>query len=181
MNALGMLEVLSIPQGIEAGDAMLKAAQVELITAQTVCAGKFIVIVGGEVAAVKESVEAGTVCAQDTLVDSIVIPHVHPDVFTAINACSDIGNVGAIGILETFSLAAAVMAADASVKAADVRLIEVRLGRGMGGKSFVLLTGEVAAVEAAVKAGESPDEVQGLMSKSVVIPSPHPDIINAIV
>lgn len=181
MNALGMIEVLSIPRGIEASDAMLKAAQVKLVAAQTVCAGKFICIVEGDVAAVKESVEAGEQSAQDALVDSVMIPRVHPNVFTAINACSDLDGVGAVGVMETYSLAAAVFAADASVKAADVTLIEVRLGRGMGGKSFVLMTGEVAAVQAAVKAGESPDEVQGLMSKSVVIPSPHPDLINAII
>lgn len=181
MNALGMVEILNIPKGMEAGDAMLKAANVRLVAAQTVCAGKFICIVEGEVAAVRESLEAGVLCAQDSLVDSVLIPNIHPNVLTAINACSELGQVGALGIMETYSLAAAVMAADVCVKTADITLIEVRLGRGMGGKSFVLMTGEVAAVEAAIKAGESPDEVQGLMSKSVVIPSPHPDIINAVI
>jgi microcompartment protein CcmL/EutN len=74
----------------------------------------------------------------------------------------------------------AVIAADACVKAAEVQLIEVRLGRGMGGKSFVLLTGDVAAVEAAVRAAESLEEAEGMMSKSVVIPSPHPDLIKSL-
>ena len=82
--------------------------------------------------------------------------------------------------METYSLCAAVVAADAAVKAAEVDLIEVRLGRGLGGKSFIVLTGEVAAVRASIDAGEAPDEVQGLMSRSVVIPSPHPDIIKSL-
>ena len=56
MNALGMIEVQSIPLGVNAGDAMLKAATVQLVTAQPVCAGKYIVIVTGEVSAVSESV-----------------------------------------------------------------------------------------------------------------------------
>ena len=38
MNALGMIETNSIPLGIDAGDAMLKAASVELVAAQPVCA-----------------------------------------------------------------------------------------------------------------------------------------------
>ena len=59
MNALGMIEVQSIPLGVNAGDAMLKAATVQLVTAQPVCAGKYIVIVTGEVSAVSESVAAG--------------------------------------------------------------------------------------------------------------------------
>lgn len=176
-----MIEVLSIPIGIEASDALLKTAAVDLVSAQTVCAGKFICIVSGEVAAVRESVEAGAKTAGDSLIHSIVIPSIHQNVISAINACSPVGEAGALGILETYSLSAAVIAADACVKAADVNLLEVRLGRGMGGKSFILLTGGVAAVEAAVKAGENLEEVGGMMSKSVVIPSPHPDLIKSLI
>lgn len=181
MNALGIVETISIPKGIEAGDAMMKAASVNLMVAQTACAGKFIDVISGEVSAVRESVEAGVAAAGEMLVDSIVIPNVHEGVLSAINACGEIGKVEALGVLETFSLASAVIAGDACVKAADVQLIEIRLGRGLGGKSFIILTGNVAAVTAAVKAGESMDEVQGLMGESVVIPSPHPAIIDSIV
>ena len=70
MNALGMIEVQSIPLGVNAGDAMLKAATVQLVTAQPVCAGKYIVIVTGEVSAVSESVAAGKAEAGQRLIDS---------------------------------------------------------------------------------------------------------------
>ena len=180
MNALGMIETNSIPVGINAGDAMLKAATVELITAQPVCAGKFIVLVTGEVAAVKESVEAGREVAGQRLVDSVVISSVHPQVPRAINACNDIGQVTSVGVMEAFSLCAAVVVADAAVKAAAVDLIDIRLGRGLGGKSFITLTGEVAAVRAAVAAGEAIPEAKGMLSESVVIPSPHADIVNSL-
>ena len=180
MNALGMIELNSIPKGIEACDAMLKAAEVELTTAQAVCAGKYIAIVAGEVAAVKSSVEAGVQMAADKLVDSIVIPNVDDQVLAAVCACTEIDNMDAVGIMETFSLAAAVIAADAAVKAADVDLIEVRLGRGLGGKSFIILTGDVAACRAAVEAAASMEEVSGLLNESVVIPSPHEDLIQTL-
>ncbi len=181
MNALAMLELMSVPKGIESADAMLKAASVRLVTAQAVCAGKYIAIVTGDVAAVKESLEAGKECAGSALVDSISISNIHEDVISAINACSEIGEVGAIGVSETYSLSSAVLIADAMVKAADIKLIEVRLGRGLGGKSFVLMTGEVAAVKSAIEAGESIEEVQGMVAKGVIIPSPHPELIKAIV
>ncbi len=180
MYALGMVESISIPAGIEAGDAMLKAAEVDLVLAQVVCAGKYIVCVSGEVAAVRHAVEAGTVVAANCLVDSFVIPNVHEKVIAAMNAASVIEEVAAIGIIETFSLSAAVQVADHAVKAAEVELIEVRLGRGMGGKSFVLLTGEVAAVRAAVQAAQAHEELAGMLARSVVIPSPHPDLIQAL-
>jgi microcompartment protein CcmL/EutN len=180
MYALGMIESNSIPAGIEGGDAMLKAAEVSLSTAQVVCAGKYIVVVSGDVAAVRHSVQAGIETLHTTLVDSFVIPNVHEKVVAAISAASFIEKPAALGIIETFSLAAAVQCADTAVKAAEVELIEVRLGRGMGGKSFVLLTGEVAAVRAATAAAEEKEEIAGMLARVVVIPSPHPDLINAL-
>ena len=180
MNALGMIETNSIPVGVNAGDAMLKAAAVKLIAAQPVCAGKYIVIVTGEVAAVKESVDAGKETAGQRLVDSMVISHVHPQVPKAINACNEIGKVAAVGVMEAFSLCSAVVVADAAVKAADVQLMDIRLGRGLGGKSFITMTGEVAAVRAAVSAGEKMPEARGMLSESVVIPSPHPEMIKSL-
>ena len=180
MNALGMVEIQSIPAGMEAADFMLKAASVELITAQVVCAGKYIVLVTGEVSAVKSSVQAGAEAAGNLLINQIVISGIHPQVPRAINACTEIREAGAIGIMESFSLCTAVIAADAAVKAAEVDLIEVRLGRGMGGKSFIALTGTVSAVRSAIEAGTAVEEAQGLMSKSVVIPSPHPDLLKSL-
>ena len=178
MNALGMIEVQSIPLGVNAGDAMLKAATVQLVTAQPVCAGKYIVIVTGEVSAVSESVAAGKAEAGQRLIDSMVISHVHEQVPRAINACNEIGEVAAIGVMEAYSLCAAVVAADAAVKAADIHLMDGRLGRG--GKSFITMTGDVAAVRAAIHAAEGKPEVKGLLSESVVIPHPHPDIVKSL-
>ncbi len=180
MYALGMVEVLSIPMGVLAGDAMLKAAQVTLVSAQAVCAGKYVVLISGEVAAVKASVEAGVNAAENTLVDSLVIPNIDARVIAAISGVSEIEYVQAVGVMESFSLTAAILAADAAVKAAEVELLEVRLGRGMGGKSFVVLSGEVAAAEAAVAAAINSESTEGMLSRSVVIPSPHSDIISAL-
>lgn len=180
-NALGMLETNCIPKGIEAGDAMLKAADVALATAQTACAGKYIIIVFGDVAAVKSSVQAGIETANETLVDSVVIPNVDPQVIRAISACTEIGHYEALGIIETFSLVSAIQCADTAVKAADISLIEIRLGRGLGGKSFVTLTGDVAATRFAVDTAKGLDETAGMVSRTVVIPSPHPDLIKALI
>ena len=180
MYAIGVVETLSIPLGILAGDQMLKSADVRLIAAQTVCAGKYIVVVSGEVAAVQAAVSAGIEAAAHGLVDSLVIPNVDERVIRAMSGACEIGAVQAVGVVETFSLACAIQVADAAVKTADVEIIEVRLGRGLGGKSFVVVTGEVAAVHAAVKAGEHADNTEGLVVSSVVIPAPHMDMVRAL-
>ena len=180
MYAIGVVETLSIPLGILAGDQMLKTAAVSLVSAQTVCAGKYIVVVSGEVAAVNSAVFAGVESAAHGLVDSLIIPNVDLRVIRAMSGACDVENVQAVGVVETFSLACAIQVADAAVKAANVEIIEVRLGRGLGGKSFVILTGEVAAVNAAVSAGEHAENTEGLVVSSVVIPSPHKDMIHAL-
>jgi microcompartment protein CcmL/EutN len=61
MNAVGLIELNSIASGFEVTDAMLKAADVELIVSRTICSGKYMVIVGGEVAAVRSAVDSGMV------------------------------------------------------------------------------------------------------------------------
>ena len=77
-------------------------------------------------------------------------------------------------------MTASVYAADAAAKAADVQLLDVRLGTGIGGKSFVVLTGEVAAVSEAVSCGISTPNAEGMVVSSVVIPGPHPELLDAL-
>lgn len=180
MTAIGVVEANSIPLGVLAGDAMVKTAAVELVAAQTVCAGKYIVMVSGEVAAVRAAVAAGVESAASALVDSLVIPNVDERVLVALSGASAVETAQAVGVVETFSLASTISAADTVVKTAEVELIEVRLGRGMGGKSFLVFTGEVAAVEAASKAVEANEASRGLIGSSVVIPSPHMDMVRAL-
>jgi len=175
--AIGMVEFKSIAQGITAADAMLKAAEVQLLQASPVCPGKYVVIVGGEVAAVQSSVSTGINAASAVVVDSLVIPNVHEDLFPALSATTQVERIDALGIIETFSIASGIVAADLAAKAANVKLIEVRIGRGLGGKAFVLLTGEVSAVRAAVDAGARYAIQAGQLVDCQVIPSPHPDLI----
>ncbi len=180
MTAVGVVESNSIPLGVLAGDAMVKTAQVELTAAQTACAGKYIVVVSGEVAAVEAAVAAGEEAAGAALIDSLVIPNVDERVVQAMAGATPVEDASALGLIETFSLASTISAADTAVKTAQVELVEVRLGRGMGGKSFVIFTGQVSAVEAAAKAVEASEGSKGLIGSSVVIPSPHGEIVKAL-
>ena len=180
MTAIGVVESNSIPLGVLAGDAMVKTAAVDLVTAQTACAGKYIVMVSGDVAAVRASVAAGVEGAGAALVDSLIIPNVDERVILAMSGAPTVDAAQAVGVIETFSLASTIGAADIAVKTAEVELIEVRLGRGMGGKSFLVFTGEVAAVEAAAKAIAANEGSKGLIGSSVVIPSPHMDMVKAL-
>lgn len=180
MEAIGILESSSIAKGVEAADAVLKAAETTLLYAKPVCPGKYTVLFYGDVASVTASLAAGERVLEAALIDSVVIARVHPQVIEAINLATVPEGVNAVGVMEFFSVTGAVYAADAAAKAADVTLIDVRLGVGIGGKSFAVLTGEVAAVEEAVRCGMAEGQAKGLAVGSVVIPSPRREIFDAL-
>jgi len=172
LHAIGLVEFNSIARGIEAADAMVKTAMVDLVIANPVCPGKYIVLVSGDVAAVQSAVKAGVNTAGQSVVDEFMLPNVHPSVFPAITATSEVAEVQALGVIEAFTVASLIVAADTCAKAAEVELIEIRLGSGIGGKSFVTLTGDVAAVKAAIEAGSEKVAESGLLVEKVVIASP---------
>ena len=118
MESIGFLELNSIAKGIEAADIILKTADTALIFAKAVCPGKYNILFSGEVAAVQASMDAGVRLGGGAVVDSVVIPRVHPQVIQAVNQATVPGSVNAVGIMEFFSIASAVLAADAAAKAA---------------------------------------------------------------
>jgi microcompartment protein CcmL/EutN len=170
-KAIGMVEFTSIARGIYAADQMVKATDVEIVTAGSSCPGKYIAIIHGDVAAVQDSVSVGERLAGEFLVDSIVIPNVSPAVFPAIAGTTMPDRIQALGIMESFSLATMIIAADAILKAAELQAIELRLGNGLGGKAYFTFTGDVAAVETGVEAGKAITKEKGLLVNAEVIPS----------
>lgn len=83
--------------------------------------------------------------------------------------------MAAIGLLETQGLTDAVEALDAMCKSARVDLVEMK--RVGGGLVTIVVSGEVAAVQAAVDAGvEVVRRCQGTLFCAYVIPNPHPDL-----
>ena len=176
-NAIGLIELNSIARGYQVGDTMLKAAAVEILFNRTICPGKFMVMVGGDVAAVEAAINAGLEVGGETIVDDLLLPNVHPDVFPAISGTRVIETTAALGILETFSVVTIIQAADAAVKAANIQLIEIHLAMAIGGKGYMTLTGDVAAVTAALDAAADYIRDKGLLVDKVVIPQPRPEIL----
>lgn len=180
IRAIGLLELNSIAKGIEAADYMIKAAEVELLQAKTICPGKYIVLISGDVAAVKASVEAGNNIGKEFVIDQLVIPNVHPQLIAAINGTAHVNQLYSLGVLEFFGIATAVIAADTAVKTAAVELIDVRLGLAIGGKAYITLTGDVSAVTAAVEAGSLVAMNTGMLVNKVVIANPRKELLEML-
>ena len=180
-DSIGLIELTSIAAGFQAADAMLKAAGVDLLLSRSICSGKYMVMVRGDVSAVQAAVSAGVSAAHFSVIDSFVIPNLHEAVFPAIAGSSKVETLEALGIVESFSVASLIEGADAAVKAANVQLIEIRLAMALGGKAFVTLTGNVAAVQSAVDAAAQMVGQKGMLVNKVVIPSPRPELLNEMI
>jgi microcompartment protein CcmL/EutN len=179
-KAIGMVEYQTVSTGVVAADTMVKTSDVEIIEAQTVCPGKYIVIISGGLSAVRAAVDASKALYDEKLIDSFVLGNPHESIFPAIYGTTNLGEVEALGILETYSAASIIVAADIAAKTAIVKLIEVRIAKGMSGKSYVFMTGEVAAVEAAIEKAKQAIKEEGTYLDSAVIARPAKDLWKSI-
>lgn len=151
--AIALLEFGSIAAGIEAGDAMVKRAALDVIHTGTVQPGKYLVLIGGSVGDVEEALDAALMVGADHVVDRMFLPDPHPQLITALRGQREPGVGEALGIIETVSVAAAIRAADAGLKGALVTLREIFLADGLGGKGYLLFGGPLVEIEAAVELG----------------------------
>lgn len=175
--ALAMIEFKSIAKGIFATDAIAKKARVDILTTNPVCPGKYIVIFAGPVAEVEESLQAGLSAGSDMVINDFFIPNIHPDVLPAISGTTDIKEYQSIAIIETFSVASCIIGADMAAKASPIKLIEMRLANGLGGKGFFVMTGALADIEASVAAAKEYISAEGYLAGCEIIAAPHADLI----
>jgi microcompartment protein CcmL/EutN len=174
--AIAAIETSSIAQGTVVGDAMVKQAEVTLLQARTLSPGKYWVLIGGEVGPVRASHARGLEVAADTLLDSLFIPQLHDMILPALKGTVLPLEADALGVIETLTAAAAIVAADRAAKTSAVTIRDVRLADGLGGKGFVFLGGEVGDVQVAVEAGRAEALARGLLVRSVVVPRLHPQM-----
>jgi microcompartment protein CcmL/EutN len=178
INSIGLIELSSVATGFGVEDAMLKAASVQLLLARTICSGKFLIVVSGDVTSVEAAVQAGAAVAGASLIERRQIARLHPSVLAAISQSVDIdpGQLRSIGVVETFSAASIIEVADTAVKSANVTLLRIHLAMALGGKGFVLMAGDVASVQAAVAAGSKVAAEDGMLVGRGVIPAPSPEL-----
>lgn len=176
VDVIGVQEFSSIAAGFFALDAIVKAAPVHILVTRIVTPGKFIVLFTGDVASVEASLAAGKDSCGGDLLDELFIPNLDRKVIPAIEGPVVVQEWDALGIIESLSVTAGIVAADLAAKEAEVRIPEIRLAGGMGGKSTIKVMGRLEDVEASLAAGGGYVQGRGLLCKKVLIPRPHPDI-----
>jgi microcompartment protein CcmL/EutN len=171
---LGAVEWDSIALGVRAADALVKAAPVTPIVFRAVTPGRYFALYAGEVEAVQAATVRALEVGGESVLDHLVLPGPHRSLVPVIRGKSPADELLAIGIIETLTMCSLMLAADAAAKTGSVQLHEIRLAMGLGGKAFVVVTGEVSDVEAAVERGSALAAGRGMLLSSVVIPNPDP-------
>ena len=186
-NALGLIETLGMVPAIYGADSMLKAADVDLVGYENVGSTLVTIMVKGDVAAVKASVDAGAAAAAS--VGKLTATNVMPRPARGVGGIARAhpldelaeGDTGlrSLGMIETFGVVFLMEAADAMIKAADVELIGYE--NVASGYCSALVQGDVAAVQAAVAAGiKAVTHMGANVYSSAVIPTPHRRLVRLV-
>ena len=174
--AIGMFELSSVARGILVADAVVKKAEVRMISSHVVSSGKYLILFCGEVAEVDESYRAGVEAADSGMINKLFLPMIHPDIMQAILGEFQPPRYEAICVVESTSMVSTVKAADIAIKMAAVQVTELRLAQGLGGKGYFIMTGEHPDLEAAYHAARQHVEEDGTLCGHEFIPAPHRDI-----
>ena len=176
--AIGLLELGSVAQGIEVADTILWEADIEMLFAEPIQPGRYVMLFTGTVQSLRSALRRGSEVSADSLLDQIMIEQVDDQVLMGLRRSGKInGTLDALGILETDNVASGVLSADVALKTATVDLLELRIANGLGGKSFFTITGEVSDVRSAIMAGARSASERGHLVRDVVIPRPHGDLV----
>jgi microcompartment protein CcmL/EutN len=161
-----------------AADAALKSAGIEMVSSHPSCPGKYEIIMTGSISNVTAAISHVTTHFEGYVIDSSVMGRIDEAVIKALFGTSTGERKGSLGLIETFSAASAIKAADIAVKTARVEIYDLRVSRGMGGKGVVMLTGEIGDVTAAVEAASNYAKENAMLSSYSIIAAPHEDLWN---
>ena len=175
LAALAVIETSSIARGFVVLDALVKKAPVTVKTARPVSPGKFVIVFGGDVEAAREAFEEAKSVAGSDVIDELFLPGVHAAVLPAIERALVPRAGEAVAIVETTTVAAAILAADVALKAVDVDVLRMQLALGVGGKGWFSLAGALADVDAAADAVRDTAKPDRLVAV-VVIAQPHAEV-----
>ncbi len=168
--AIALIEFSSIAAGMTAGDAMIKKAPIVMLKVGTVHPGKYLTLIGGDVASVEESYREGLQIRPETIIDSVFLPNIHDAVHDAVLGFRTPRKYESIGVIETSTVASNIDAADAGTKGAEVIVMEIRLADDLGGNSFTIFNGKLEEVQAAIEIGSNRIKVKNIILHTTVIP-----------
>lgn len=175
--AAGVIEIASISRGYFALDKLVKKASSRILEASSVTPGKFLILINGAVADVDESMREALETSKPHVLDFVQIPDIHPEVLPAVYSQNQFQVQESLGIVEVTTVSSGLLSADRACKESQSHLIDFRMARGIGGKSYFFITGSLDNVEAGVDAAARAIIDKATLVRTDVIARPHEDFL----
>lgn len=175
MPALALIELASLARGMVCLDALLKKAPVQILEANLVEPGHFLILFQGSVAAVQEAHQEALRRAEGERLDQVLLADPHPALLAGLRGATDTGGIDCLGIVEGQRVASTLLGCDRALKDAAVRLVGVRLAGALGGKGWYAVHGAQHDVQAALEVAAA---VMGASVRSIAcIARPHEEML----
>jgi len=199
-DALGLLEVKGEAFGCRLLDLAAKSAPLRETYGRFVCPGKMLLFIYGSAAAVQTAIAAAKAItdaevkaeamtmteatatdqtgeAGGMLITSLFLPAVHNSLWPAMTGVTPLSpnymDCG-LALVETYSVASVLEAADAMAKAASITLLRIRMASGLSGKGLIVAGGKVADLREAGQAAMK--SIGDMLADLRIIPHPHPEL-----
>lgn len=180
-DALAVVELNSVANGLRVLDAMVKRAPIEILEANLIEPGKFLILYAGGVAEVEEAQDAAIEQTKDTLIGKMFLPFAHPKLLAGLRGREvrvTADEYDCIGVIESNLIIGALYGCDRSIKDADVDLTGIRIHGGLGGRAYYVVHGAQHDVEAAIESGKNQAQTHGGVHRVEIIPRPHQDMVS---
>ena len=174
-EALAAYELATIARGVVVLDQMAKRAATTLVAARTLSPGRYLIVVSAPVAEIEEAMDAADRAAQEDRVDRVILRDPAPALREALGQRLTPRFGASLLIVETSTVCALLLAADRTLKEAEVELVELRLGAGLSGKGVMTLTGDLPMIQAAEEVVHDALEPARIV-RTELIAQPHPDL-----
>ncbi len=172
--AIAIIEYQDIPAGVYATDALVKKSPIAMLKCGIISRGRYLSMFGGSTAAVDESYQEGLFWGKDSVLDSVFLPDIHPQLHDAVLGRRQPDRTGALAIIETETVSCNVRAAELALKGVPVELAEIRIAEsGLDGKGISFFRGELYDIEAAVDGAVSFLRQLNRTVRARIIPAPH--------
>ncbi len=177
MPALGLVETAGIAAGVGLADRMVKEAEISLLSATTICSGRYMIQITGDQAAVEAAMAVVPDCGA-RIIGAFLLPQVSDDVLAALRRPAGVKLGQAIAVIESRTVVAGIACADAAIKAAAVSIARLVTGRGINGKSYCVLCGDLSSVEAGV--GAAVDVLANNLIDTTILAAPDQAVLREL-
>ncbi len=172
---IAVVEAKSVARGVTVTDSMAKAASVNIVLSTSLCPGKYLTIIEGELDALESAVRTAEELGGRHIFSSFIIGGINNMVIEAIGG-KPADTLDALGIVESMHIADLINSSDIAADSAEIDFVEFRLARGCGVNSFYIITGDISSVSDAVNNAAGFLGEKGSLIAWKVIPNPDREV-----